>query len=263
DVSIFFPFSVTHFAKKRRIAPQPRAAGGPGQPQQPGIRGTTMATQSFFSWLKGTKKSRTINRRRGSTVQLALEALEDRSLPSTATTLDLGEQVRGVFNQNQAAAVNLAPKGKAVSGHVVRKQGQSRRKPVLRSVTVLDNQTLLLQFTKNLGKSADRASSYVIPGLTVLKAARVRDARTVKLTTSPQSDTAYTLTLNKLQAKDRTAVTVSAAAATFQGPDTTPPRMTGAHKVRQGVKADPQSVANQVGDQVKEWFEREIIHGGR
>src|SRR5262245_61043075 len=45
-----------------------------------------MALRSFFSWLKGTKKSksRTTNRRR-STVRLGLEALEDRLTPSSYT----------------------------------------------------------------------------------------------------------------------------------------------------------------------------------
>ena len=54
-----------------------------------------MAAGKLFSWLKGTKKSWTTNRRR-STVRLGLEALEDRLVPavitvSTVTDVDDGD----------------------------------------------------------------------------------------------------------------------------------------------------------------------------
>ena len=43
-----------------------------------------MATRSIFSWLKGTKQSRTPPRQRRSSVRLTLEALEDRVVPAKA-----------------------------------------------------------------------------------------------------------------------------------------------------------------------------------
>src|SRR5262245_7675370 len=47
-------------------------------------RSLTMALRSFFSWLRGTKQSRTPPRRRSS-VRLTLEALEDRAVPAMFT----------------------------------------------------------------------------------------------------------------------------------------------------------------------------------
>jgi hypothetical protein len=79
---MFFAFSVRHFAKNVALHPS-RGPRGPSDNRNNRVKGTTMATRSFFSWLKGTKNSKsrtTIGRR--STVRPALEALEDRCLLS-------------------------------------------------------------------------------------------------------------------------------------------------------------------------------------
>src|SRR5262249_35002687 len=49
--------------------------------------------RSLFSWLRGTKQSRTPPRRRRSSVRLTLEALEDRAVPSSLAVYRFDDDV--------------------------------------------------------------------------------------------------------------------------------------------------------------------------
>ncbi len=112
---------------------------------------------------------------------------------------------------------------------------RSWSRPLLESVTVLDNRTLVLQFNQPLRKHAARAESYVIPGLTVEKAQLINGLNRVVLTTSPQESINYNVFLNNLRSLRGWLVTVPNGAGVFKGStrssvsmDATPPRVTGA-----------------------------------
>jgi len=110
-------------------------------------------------------------------------------------------------------------------------------KPILESVTALDNRTLALQFNHPLGKNAALAESYVIPQLTVEKVQVIESLNRVILTTSPQDARDYNVALNKLRSKSGRIVSVPTNAGKFTGSlrtatshstDLAPPRLTGA-----------------------------------
>src|SRR5262249_35702142 len=74
-----------------------------------------MPRRSFFSWLKGTKKSATTCRRRWS-VRPRLEALEDRAVPAMITVTSLLDNTTGDGQVTLREALQAAETDKSVDG---------------------------------------------------------------------------------------------------------------------------------------------------
>src|SRR5262245_50275671 len=113
-----------------------------------------MATRSFFPWLKGAKKSRTTNRRQ-STVRPALEALEDRTVPSVTS-------IKHHTEQQPPAGLSVEAVARATASAPV----QVAADPALLSAKAPTRSTVRLAFnTKLSDREATEVTSYYIPGL--------------------------------------------------------------------------------------------------
>lgn len=147
-----------------------------------------------------------------------VECLEDRVTPAT-TSLPL-----------------FAPHAVRPEAAVVRSRAR-RQKPILLAATPLSNTTVLLRFSKPLGKRANRLAAYQIPGLVVLGVQLSKDRKSVLLTTTPQEPGNYAIRFRGLRTQDGSLVngTVNSlpwisvpAPPSVPAADTTAPRVVGA-----------------------------------
>lgn len=97
----------------------------------------------------------------------------------------------------------------------VKFNGSTSDDGVLVNAAALDNTTVVLRFSKKVGKGADFISSYALDDLVIQSAVKMADEKTVVLTTSPQQRVLYTVEASGV--KDLQGQPFNATARTFVG----------------------------------------------